>query len=177
MLGDSLSVAYKLEAEQGWVSFLADKLKERGFDFSVTNSSGVGNTSADGLRKIDSLVTTLKPQIIILVLGSNDGLTGIPVMLIKKNLGAIIEKSQAAGLKVLLVGFKLPINYGLKYREDFEQVFEELSNKYHLPFVPFLLEGFATDLNYFLADTFHPNAEAQPLILNNVWPHLEPMLK
>lgn len=176
VLGDSLSAAYKLQTKEGWVSLLETKIKDGGYDFKIFNSSGVGDTSADGLRKIDTILADEQPQILILALGSNDGLRGIMIPTMGQNLRQIIEKAQAKNVKVLLVGFKLPLNYGTNYREKFEEVFEDLSDKFNLPLVPFLLDGFALDLNYFLSDTYHPNTAAQPLIVNNVWPYLEPMV-
>ncbi len=176
VLGDSLSAAYKLQPKQGWVSLLSDKIIEQQLNYQVINSSGVGDTTADGLRKLPNLIADKQPQILILALGSNDGLRGTPIPMMQTNLRKIIEQAQNKNVKVLLIGFKLPPNYGTQYREAFEKVYVDLSTKYDLPFVPFLLNGFAMDLNYFLADTLHPTAAAQPLIVNNVWPHLEPML-
>jgi len=177
VFGDSLSAAYGLARAQGWVALLADRLKRERADYSVANASISGETSAEGRARIDAALAKYRPAIVILELGANDGLRGLPLAPMKANLAAIIERSRAAGARVLLVGMKLPPNYGPQYTTQFEQAFAELAKRYSVAFLPFLLEGFAEQREMFQPDNIHPTAAAQPLIEERVWTALRPLLK
>ncbi len=152
-------------------------MQDENYIYKIVNASTSGATTADGLRRLPTLLKEDKPKIVVLALGSNDGLRGQPIINMKNNLSKMIKESQADDAKVLLVGFHLPYNYGAAFRQEFAQVFPDLAYEYDTALVPFLLDGFANDLNYFQADQLHPTASAQPLILNNVWPHLRPILE
>lgn len=177
ILGDSLSAGHGISANTQWSEILSHKIKDSVLDYTVVNASVSGATTTDGLRQLPDLLNTNNPQIVILALGSNDGLRGNQISAIESNLGKMIDLSKQADAKVLLVGFHLPPNYGSSYREKFAAIFPDLSKKYGVPLVPFLLDGFADDLNYFQADQLHPTTEAQPIIAETVWKHLQPMLK
>lgn len=176
VLGDSLSAGYGISREDSWVSLLQDKLKSEFLSYEVINASVSGATSSDGNRQFRKLLINNQPKILVLALGSNDGLRGQPVINMRNNLAEIIETAQDNDVQVLLIGFKLPINYGHAYRQQFEKAFAYLHEKYETQFVPFLLEGFAEDLKYFQRDQMHPTSAAQPLILNTVWKYLQPIL-
>lgn len=177
IVGDSLSAGYGISAEQGWVTLLERRLQQDDYDYQVINASVSGATTADGLRELPRLLQQYSPAIVMLALGSNDGLRGQPVFVIKNNLSKMIKAAKDSRAKVLLAGFQLPFNYGEKYRQQFADIFPDLSRQYKTELVPFLLAGFADDLNYFQADKLHPTARAQPLILDNVWPHLQTLLE
>lgn len=176
VLGDSLSAGHGLQQKQGWVDLLVEKIKSNKVDYSVVNASVSGLTTAEGLQMLPELLTKNKPNIFILALGSNDGLRGMPLMLMQQNLSKMINLAQSATAKVLLIGFMLPPNVGQAYAKQFNEVFHTLSDKNNVVLVPFLLNGFATNQNYFQSDRIHPTAAAQTIMLNNVWPYLEPML-
>lgn len=177
VLGDSLSAGHGLAQKQGWVDLLAEKIKTNNFDYLVANASISGLTTAEGLQMLPELLTKNKPNIFILALGSNDGLRGMSLMLMQQNLSKMINMAQSATAKVLLIGFMLPPNLGQVYTKQFNEVFHTLSDRNNVALVPFLLNGFATNKTYFQADGLHPTAEAQHIMLNNVWPYLEPMLQ
>lgn len=176
VVGDSLSAAYALKPEYGWVKLLADRIEEKNLDYKVVNASVSGASTADGLRELPLLLEKHQPQIVIIELGYNDGGRGYPLMTMKKNLSNMIELAQKAKAKVLLLGCKLPNNYGAFYTKSFNQIYIDLADKYDTKLVPFFMQGFAENPQYFQADGVHPTAKAQPLILDNVWPYLEPML-
>ncbi len=175
--GDSLSAGYGLPREQSWVSLLSRRLQEEGADFKVVNASVSGETTAGGLKRLDGVLQTHRPSIVVLELGANDGLRGQPIDVMRRNLDAMIEVSRRAGARVLLIGMRLPPNYGMAYTEKFHQAFLELARKHRLPVVPFLFEGFADNRGYFQGDAVHPTAQAQPLMLDTVWPALQPLLR
>ncbi|MEK6244736.1 MAG: arylesterase [Pseudomonadota bacterium] len=175
--GDSLSAAYGMPARRGWVALLEERLKRERPDYNVVNASISGETTAGGLARIGSVLERRKPEIVILVLGANDGLRGLPVAAMKKNLSAIIERSQKAGAKVLLVGMQLPPNYGEDYTKAFERAFTDLAKSHRTALLPFLLEGFGETAELFLADRIHPTEMAQPRVLKNVWKPLAPLLR
>jgi acyl-CoA thioesterase-1 len=177
VLGDSLSAAYGLAAERGWVALLGERLAREHLDYRVVNASISGETSAGGRARFAAELERHKPAVVILELGANDGLRGLAPAQMKEHLGAIIGAAQKAGARVLLIGMKLPPNYGPDYSEKFEAAFEELHRRYRTAWLPFLLEGFAERRELFQPDDIHPTAEAQPLILDNVWPQLRPLLK
>jgi acyl-CoA thioesterase-1 len=176
VLGDSLSAAYGIAQARGWVALLAERLKRERADYSVVNASISGDTSVGGAARIRRTLEQHKPAIVILELGANDGLRGLPVASMKQNLGAIIEQSQKAGARVVLVGMKMPPNYGPDYTRAFEATFGELAKQYKTALVPFLLEDFAEKQELFQPDRIHPTADAQPLMLERVWKALQPLL-
>lgn len=176
VLGDSLSAGYGLQPQESWVDLLTNKLNEDHYAVSVINASVSGATSYDGLNSLPKLLDKYHPNILIIALGSNDGLRGNPVIGMQQNLSKIIQTALAKNIKVLLVGFQIPPNYGDAYAKAFAASFRKLSEEYKVPLVPFLLSGFETDLNYFQKDKLHPTADAQEKILNNVWPYLKPIL-
>ncbi|HRK57591.1 MAG TPA: arylesterase [Burkholderiaceae bacterium] len=177
VMGDSLSAAYGLPQERGWVALLAQRISERAPTFEVINASISGETSAGGRARLGQLLQQHQPQIVILELGANDGLRGLPISALRENLSAMIADSRASGARVVLIGMHLPPNYGKRYAQAFYESFELLAKRHRVAFVPFLLEGFATEPGRFQTDRIHPNETAQPLILNNVWPTLAPLLQ
>jgi acyl-CoA thioesterase-1 len=176
VFGDSLSAAYGIAQSRGWVALLEDRVKRERLDYSVANASVSGETSAGGMARIDAALARHHPAIVIVELGANDGLRGLPIAQMKANLGTIIEHSKKSGARVLLVGIQLPPNYGEEYTRAFGDAFIDLAKRHHVALLPFLLEGFAEKLEYFQSDRIHPTAEAQPLILDRVWQELRPLL-
>jgi acyl-CoA thioesterase I len=176
VMGDSLSAAYRLEASQGWVALLQQRLSAQGYDYTVINASISGETTAGGLTRLPRTLRQHKPAIVILELGANDGLRGLPVTLMQQNLGRMIMLSRRAGARVLLVGILLPPNYGPQYTQAFSAVYPVLAGRYDVRLVPFLLEGVAQDRSQMQADGLHPKADSEPRVLENVWNKLAPML-
>jgi acyl-CoA thioesterase-1 len=176
VLGDSLSAGYGLSNGSSWVSLLKDRLSADGSNDTVINASISGETAAGGKRRIQDLLDRHQPQVVIVELGANDGLRGTDIALIRKSLSAIIEACQRHGAKTLLVGMRIPPNYGRNYTEKFHALFGEISDRYGSSLVPFMLDGFAADRALFQEDGLHPNAEAQSLILDNIWTQLKPLL-
>lgn len=166
--GDSLSAAYGINVKDGWVALMEAKLQPQGI--AVVNASISGETTRGGLSRIKTDLARLSPTIVVLALGANDGLRGLPNADTRKNLEAIINAARAASARVVLVGIQIPPNYGLEYAQQFRDMYADLAVKYKLPFVPFLLEGIADKLELFQADHLHPIAAAQPKILDNVAP-------
>jgi acyl-CoA thioesterase I len=177
VLGDSLSAAYGIAQARGWVALLAERLQREHPDYSVVNASISGDTSAGGAARVAKTLAQHKPSILVLELGANDGLRGLPVAQMKQNLASMIEQAQKAGARVVLVGMKLPPNYGPDYTRAFEATYGELARQYKTALVPFLLEDFAEKMELFQADRIHPTAEAQPLMMERVWKALQPLLK
>ena len=175
--GDSLSSAYGMPAQRGWVALLEEQLKKEHADYSVANASISGETSAGGRTRIAKVLAREKPAIVILELGGNDGLRGLQAEAMQKNLSAIIQQSQKAGAKVLLVGMRLPPNYGDAYNRAFEKVFADLAREYKTALLPYLFEGFGEKFELFQPDRIHPTETAQPMVLKNIWRTLEPLLK
>jgi acyl-CoA thioesterase-1 len=182
VLGDSLSAAYGIPRESGWVGLLEQKLAQRELTngnvarTSVINASISGETTEGGLARLPALLQKYKPSLVVIELGANDGLRGFQIDRLRANLEQLIRLSQASGAKVLLVGIKIPPNYGLRYTSDFYESYTLLAHEYNIPLVPFLLEGVATDPELMQDDRLHPRAGAQPKILNNMWPYLQKML-
>jgi acyl-CoA thioesterase-1 len=177
-MGDSLSAAYGIDLEQGWVNLLKNKLKHEqneGKSWNIINASVSGETTAGALARLPKLLDKHKPRICIVELGANDGLRGMPLNTMQDNLNEMITLCQQYG-DILLIGMLLPPNYGEKYTEEFRQAFKFLSKNNEVAFVPFLLDGFSKESRYFQADGFHPTAAAQERILANVWPVLSPLL-
>lgn len=175
VLGDSLSAAYGMRQQDGWVALLQGRVKP--LDYSVANASISGETSAGGASRVERVLAESRPRLVIVALGSNDGLRGLPVETMKANLGRIVRTAQAAGARVLLVGSRMPPNYGPQYTSAFATAFDELAREFRTPLVPFLLEPIAARRELFQADNLHPTEAAQPLILENVWKVLQPMLR
>ncbi len=177
VLGDSISAGYGIEVTQGWVSLLQKKLVESNSQYSIINASISGETSAGGLSRIDSILTSHKPDIVLLQLGANDGLRGLSPVQMKINLAEIVQRSQTSGAKVILLGMKIPPNYGKRYIDLFYAVYPELAHELNIQLVPFLLEDVALDKNLMQADGLHPNAKAQPILAKKIEPYLFPLLK
>jgi acyl-CoA thioesterase-1 len=175
--GDSLSAAYGLAQREGWVALLEERLRQGKFDYTVANASISGETSAGGASRIGESLARAKPAVVVVTLGSNDGLRGLPVAQMKANLGRIVKASQEARAKVLIVGSRMPPNYGPTYTRQFHEAFAELAKEHRTAYVPFLLDGVADRRELFQPDNLHPTAEAQPLILDNVWKGLAPLLR
>lgn len=177
VLGDSLSAEYGLPRDAGWVRLLADRLAGESAQYSVVNASISGETSSGGRTRLPDLLRQHRPAIVVLQLGANDGLRGLSLAALRQNLGAMVAASRAAQARVLLIGMRIPPNYGSEYAERFAGVFAEVAQAEKVPLVPFLLDGFADDLNYFQADRIHPNRQAQPRMLETVWVQLGPLLR
>ena len=176
VLGDSLSAAYGIPREAGWVHLLSLRLRDQKSPYQVVNASVSGETSGGGLTRLPALLATHRPRLLILALGANDGLRGLPPPQTARNLENIIALTEKQGGKVLLVGMRLPPNYGASYTGKFQAVFSEVAKKRKVPLVPFLLEGIATQAEHFQADGLHPTAQAQPQLLETVWRGLVPLL-
>jgi acyl-CoA thioesterase-1 len=177
VLGDSLSAGYGLTPGQGWVSLLQQQLKKEGYGHRVVNASVTGETTDGGLARLDRALATHKPGIVILELGGNDGLRGLPVARVETNLGLLITKSRAAGADVLLLTVSMPTNYGPKYTSSYQQIYDDLKARYQVGSAALMGSKVALDLAFFQPDGIHPNAKAQPLLLNNVWVQLTPLLR
>lgn len=177
VFGDSLSAAYGMPREAGWVNLLAERGKGHTPGFRVINASVSGETTAGGLTRLPELLATHRPGLLILALGANDGLRGLPLDRMEKNLENMINLAKRQGSDVLLVGMHLPPNYGPAYTRKFHAVFNDLARQYKVGLVPFLLDGMATQRELFLADGLHPSAAAQPIIFDNVWRELAPRLR
>jgi len=176
VLGDSLSAGYGLVPGQGWVSLLQQRLKKEGYGYRVVNASVSGETTDGGVARLDRALATHRPGIVILELGGNDGLRGLPVSRVETNLGLLVSKSRAAGAQVLLLTVSMPTNYGPRYTSAYQQLYDDLRVKYGVGVGALMSPEFALDLTYFQPDGIHPNARAQPLLLDNVWIQLTPLL-
>lgn len=177
VFGDSLSAAFGIRPDQGWVALLAQRLQTQGYGYQIVNASVSGETSGGGLERLPRALKLHHPQIVILELGANDGLRGLPPGETRANLERMVQLAQQAGAQVLLVGIRLPPNYGPRYTEGFARMFPELATQYHLPLVPFLLEKVALDPTRMQPDGMHPNAQGEPPVLETLWPYLRPLLK
>jgi len=177
VFGDSASAAYGLAQARGWVALLGERLKREQLDYSVVNASISGETTAGGLARIDKVLERQKPAIVILELGGNDGLRGLPIAEMTKNLAAIIERSQKAGARVLLLGVRIPPNYGLEYSEAFAATYPDLAKRYKTAVVPYLMEGFGHKPEMFQPDRIHPIEAMHPVMEERIWTALRPLLK
>jgi acyl-CoA thioesterase-1 len=178
VFGDSISAGYGLaRVEQGWVALLQAKLREQGYGYAVVNASVTGETTAGGLARLPRALSLHHPALVILELGGNDGLRALPVDQMRANLSRMIELSAAAGAQVLLLGMRIPPNYGPQYTAQFSQAYADLAHDQHLPVVPFLLKDVALKADLMQADGIHPNESGQPHLLDSVWPTLAPLLK
>ena len=176
VLGDSLSAEYGLKRGQGWVQLLANRLQQSGANYTVVNASISGDTTSGGRSRLPALLKQHRPSIVIIELGGNDGLRGLPVARMQDNLAAMVRASQAAGARVVVAGIQIPPNYGRDYTERFYGAFANVAKQYNAALVPFLLEGFSDSADFFQADRIHPSAQAQARILQTVWPVLEPLV-
>nr|WP_100548970.1 MULTISPECIES: arylesterase [unclassified Pseudomonas] len=176
VVGDSISAAFGLDSRQGWVALLEKRLEDEGFEHSVVNASISGDTSAGGAARLSALLAEHKPELVIIELGGNDGLRGQPPAQLQQNLASMVEKSQQAGAKVLILGMRLPPNYGARYTTAFAEVFSKVAEESGSALVPFVLEGIGGVPSMMQPDGIHPTAEAQPVLLDNVWPTLKPLL-
>lgn len=181
VLGDSLSAEYGLQRGAGWVGMLADRIKSsspqwNGPQYSVVNASISGETTSGGRSRLPALLAQHRPAVVIIELGANDGLRGLPLEQTRANLERMITAAGEAGARVLLIGMRLPPNYGPQYTEGFERNYVELAQAHGTALLPFLLEPIAMEREAFQADNLHPVAEAQPRLLEHVWPALEPLL-
>jgi len=177
VFGDSLSAAYGLRSEQGWVALLDKRLQSQGYGYQVVNASVSGETTGGGLERLPRALQLHKPEILVLELGANDALRGLPLSLARDNLAHMIDLAQRGGAHVLLVGMRIPPNYGPRYTAEFVQMYGELRDRYRLALVPFLLESVALDPARMQEDGLHPNARGEPAVLDTLWPELVPMLK
>ncbi len=176
VVGDSLSAEYGLPRDSGWVRLLAARIAGRAPQYSVVNASISGDTTSGGRTRLPELLKRHRPAVVIIELGANDGLRGLRVEAMRDNLQAMIAACQAAGSRVLLVGIRMPPNYGEDYAERFHAVYGALARRNRVALAPFLFDGFADRLDLFQADRIHPLALAQGRMLDNVWPHLQPLL-
>lgn len=176
VVGDSISAGFGLDTRQGWVSLLQQRVKDEGFDARVVNASISGDTSAGGQARLPALLAEHKPELVVLELGGNDGLRGQPPQQLQQNLASMIDKSREAGAKVVLLGMRLPPNYGVRYTTAFAQVYEQLSTQKQVPLVPFFLEGVGGVPELMQADGIHPAQGAQQRLLENAWPTIKPLL-
>lgn len=178
VMGDSLSAAYGVETEKAWVAQLRKRLDSRDYaGWSVVNASISGETTDGGLRRLPDLLSRHQPDIVVIELGGNDGLRGFPPSVIENNLARMIEQSQQAGSRVLLVGMQMPPNYGPRYTEAFAGIYPELAEAQDTALVPFFLDGIYNQQGMMQDDGIHPTAEAQTKLLDNLWPHLKPLLE
>lgn len=177
VLGDSLSAAYALRPEQGWVALLTQRLQTQGYGYEVVNASVSGETSSGGLQRLPRALQIHHPGLVILELGANDGLRGLPLAATKQNLVKMVQLSQAAGARVLLVGIRIPPNYGPRYTTEFAGLYPEIAKQFQLPLIPFLLDKVALNPDLMQEDGLHPNARGEPQVLETVWQGLEPLLK
>ncbi|WP_245543249.1 arylesterase [Oceanospirillum maris] len=176
VLGDSISAGYGLSQGQGWVTLLKKRLVQQGYDYQVVNASISGETTQGGLTRLPELLRQHQPDLVLIELGGNDGLRGLPLTLMRNNLSRMIDLSQKAGTQPLLLGIQLPPNYGRRYTAAFSAIYPELAEEKQVPFVPFILEKIALYPELMQADGIHPKAQAQPQLLNNIWPSLNPLL-
>ncbi len=176
VMGDSLSAAYNLAAEQGWVALLDARMRENAPGYRMVNASISGETTAGGASRIDAALAEHRPALVVIELGANDGLRGLPLEDTRANLERMVRASKAAGAEVLVVGMRLPPNYGPEYTERFHAQFGEIAQAEGVAHLPFLLEPIAFDEDAFQADRLHPTAEAQPVLADHVWTALGPML-
>jgi acyl-CoA thioesterase-1 len=172
VLGDSLSAAYGMRVDEGWVALLQQRLP----DHRIVNASISGETTDGGVNRLPALLKKHRPDIVIIELGGNDGLRGFQIQRIRDNLAALVGMSREAGAQVLLLGMKIPPNYGLRYTREFHDSFAQTAKRFDIPLLPFLLDGIATRAELMQEDRIHPNAKAQPHMLDNVWPYLEPLI-
>lgn len=176
VFGDSLSAGYGIDVDQSWTSLLQTRLQEQGYEHRVVNASISGETTEGGAARIESALDTFAPELIILELGGNDGLRGFPPGRMKGNLSKIVGASKQSGAAVVVLGIRIPPNYGQRYTEQFEGVFREVAAEYGVPWIEFFMEGIALNEELMQDDGIHPNAAAQPILLDNAWPMISDAL-
>ncbi|MBF8757636.1 MAG: arylesterase [Pseudomonas putida] len=176
VVGDSISAGFGLDSRLGWVSLLQQRLKDEGYADQVVNASISGDTSAGGQARLPALLVAHKPSLVVLELGGNDGLRGLPPQQLQQNLASMIDQAREVGAKVVLLGMRLPPNYGVRYTSAFAQVYERLSIQKQVPLVPFFLDGVGGVPQMMQADGIHPTVGAQPRLLENAWPAIKPLL-
>ncbi|MGR9085530.1 MAG: arylesterase [Gammaproteobacteria bacterium] len=177
VVGDSISAAYGIEVDQGWVALLEIRINESGGGYDIINESISGDTTAGGLARIDQILARHTPEFLVIELGANDGLRGLPTGIMKKNLNEIIRRARKSGAQALLLGMRIPPNYGKRYTDMFYNVYAQLSLELKIPYIPFILEDVALIHDLMQADGLHPNAKAQPIIAEKVWLQLQPLLR
>jgi len=175
--GDSLSAAYGLQPEEGWVALLQRRLRSQGYEYQIINASVSGETSSGGLERLPHLLALHHPAVVLVELGANDGLRGLPLPTVHDNLSRIIALARDSGAQVLLLGIRLPPNYGPRYNNGFADLYSDLARQAQVPLVPFLLAGVALDPTLMQADGLHPLAAGEPRVLETVWPYLLPLLR
>lgn len=173
VIGDSLSAGYGIAQRDSWVSLLSDRLQAEGYGYAVVNASITGDTTTGGLTRLKRALPEHRPAVVIIELGGNDGLRGTPINVIRRNLGQMIELARDAGARVILAGMQIPPNYGSRYTSAFRDLYFELADEYGVALIKFFLAGVALDDSLFQEDGIHPRAEAQPLLLDNVWQVLQ----
>jgi acyl-CoA thioesterase-1 len=176
VLGDSLSAGYGIRVEEGWVALLGRRLEAEGYGYRVVNASVSGETTGGALARLPRVLAVQNPSVLIVELGANDGLRGLPIAEMRANLDGLVELARRAGARVLLVGMRIPSNYGPKYTQQFFETFGEVAKQHKVALLPFLLERVALDDKNFQADRLHPVAAAQGTLLDTVWPALKPLL-
>ncbi len=176
VLGDSLSAAFGLDSDEGWVALLQQQLTTQGYDYDVINASVSGDTTRTGLSRLESTLNVHHPAIVIVALGGNDGLRGLPFSEIENSLQNIIQRCKQQGAQMLLVGVRLPPNYGPVYTQKFAELYQRLADSYQVPLVARMLDNVAENRAWMQADGMHPKAEAQPQVMENIWAGLKPLL-
>jgi acyl-CoA thioesterase-1 len=176
VLGDSLSAGYGIDVDQSWTALLQSRLESQGYEHRVVNASISGETTEGGASRIAAALEEFGPEVVVVALGGNDGLRGFPPGRIKSNMLRIIETAEQEGAAVVLLGIRIPANYGTRYTRAFENVYRELAEERKLPWIEFFMEGVALDKNLMQADGIHPNEKAQPRLLDNAWPVIQQAL-
>ena len=170
VVGDSLSAGYGIDVDQSWTALLQTRLQAEGYEHRVVNASIGGDTTESGAARIGLAIANFEPELVVLQLGGNDGLRGIPPERMKGNLESIIREAKDSGASVVLLGIRIPPNYGQRYIEEFERVFREIAEALDVPWIEFFMDGVALNSELMQSDGIHPNAAAQPLLLDNAWP-------
>lgn len=176
VFGDSLSASYGLRADEGWAALLGDRLRKEGYKYRIVNASVSGETTAGGLARLPRALQTHRPAVVVLELGANDGLRALSLDGMRANLDRMIGMAKGADRKVLLLGIHMPPNYGPRYTAGFDKIYQDLAAKHRVPLVPFFMEGVALNPRLMQSDGLHPNVLGQPLLLQNIWPALVPLL-
>jgi acyl-CoA thioesterase I len=177
VLGDSLSAGYGIDVDQSWTTLLQSRLQAEGYEHRVVNASISGETTEGGASRIRSALAEFNPEVVVVALGGNDGLRGFPPERIKSNLERIVDAAGDEGAAVVLLGIRIPSNYGPRYTRAFESVYRELASERDLPWIEFFMEGVALDEDLMQDDGIHPNEKAQPVLLDNAWPVIEEALE
>lgn len=177
VFGDSLSAGYGLAPGQGWVTLMERRLQREGYGYRVVNASVTGETTDGGLQRLDRALALHRPAVVIIELGGNDGLRGLAVPRVRSNLELLVMKSRATGAQVLLIAIRMPPNYGPRYTTSFQGIYQDLATRYRIGVASLLTDPMALDLALFQPDGIHPTAAAQPLLVDNLWPQLAPLLR